>query len=252
MLARLPGTARSCRTSHPCRSSRARRRAVRRSPAAPRGQATASGLGLNRRPQPATWPPARRGPARAGVPGRLPRTPSPARCRGWQRPARAGPGSRRPTRPPGPAATSPRPSRPPDLRWPAPAPPPPADRRRCRPATRRGRRQDERGWLAGRPDLAAAPSRWAGRRPGRARIENWHQNLLPAGASRRPAPGLTARPLVRSRLVVGSLVGWESRLRAACCLIWTRSMAVRTRCRSARWARSWGSEPRTRSRSLMW
>ena len=34
-LARLPGTARSCRTTHPCRSSRAKRRAVRRSPTAP-------------------------------------------------------------------------------------------------------------------------------------------------------------------------------------------------------------------------
>src|SRR5215218_863209 len=53
MLARLPGTARSCRTTHPCRSSWASSRAVRRSPAAPHRQATASGLGRNRSPHPA-------------------------------------------------------------------------------------------------------------------------------------------------------------------------------------------------------
>jgi hypothetical protein len=51
MLAAEPGTARSCRTAHPCRSSGAKRRAVRRSPDAPRRQATASGLGWNRSPQ---------------------------------------------------------------------------------------------------------------------------------------------------------------------------------------------------------
>src|SRR5215210_4579374 len=42
MLARLPGTARSCRTTHPCRSSGPSSRAVRRSPAAPRRQAPAA------------------------------------------------------------------------------------------------------------------------------------------------------------------------------------------------------------------
>jgi hypothetical protein len=49
---RLPATARSCRTAHPCRSSGPSSRAVRRSPAAPRCQATASELGRNRSHQP--------------------------------------------------------------------------------------------------------------------------------------------------------------------------------------------------------
>ena len=51
-VARLPATARSCRTAHPCRSSGPSSRAVRRSPAAPRCQATASELGRNRSHQP--------------------------------------------------------------------------------------------------------------------------------------------------------------------------------------------------------
>jgi hypothetical protein len=54
MLARLRGTARSCRTAQPCRSSGSSSRAVRRSPAAPRRQATASRLGRNHNPQPVT------------------------------------------------------------------------------------------------------------------------------------------------------------------------------------------------------
>src|SRR5829696_710289 len=51
-LARLPGAARSCSTAHPWRSSESSSRAVRRSPAAPRRQALASGLGRNRSLQP--------------------------------------------------------------------------------------------------------------------------------------------------------------------------------------------------------
>jgi len=53
MLARLPGMARSCKTTHPCRSNAAKRRAVRCSPAAPCRHAIASGLGRNRSAEPA-------------------------------------------------------------------------------------------------------------------------------------------------------------------------------------------------------
>src|SRR5215207_2077073 len=76
MLAWLPGTARSCRTAQPCRSSAANRRAVRRSPAAPRRQAMASGLGRNRSPQPAATAasPPRTSPSWGA--SRLPRTPA--------------------------------------------------------------------------------------------------------------------------------------------------------------------------------
>jgi hypothetical protein len=49
-LARLPWTARSCRTAHPCRSSGESRRAVRRSPAAPRRPSDGVWAGLE--PQP--------------------------------------------------------------------------------------------------------------------------------------------------------------------------------------------------------
>src|SRR5512132_1332 len=77
MLARLPRTARSCRAAHPCRSSGPISRAVRRSPAAPRRQATASGLGRNRSAQPATRAASapRASPSRDA--SRLPRTPPP-------------------------------------------------------------------------------------------------------------------------------------------------------------------------------
>src|SRR5829696_6994403 len=75
MLAWLRGTARSCRTAQPCRSSAAKTRAVRRSPAAPRRQATASGLGWNRSIQPAAMAASapRTSPSRGAT--RLPRTP---------------------------------------------------------------------------------------------------------------------------------------------------------------------------------
>ena len=85
-------------------------------------------------------PPARRRPVPAGAPAGCQGLPQRHRSQEWRLPARAGSGSRRPTRPPGSAATWPGRSRLAGPRWPAPAPPPPADRRRCRPATRRGRR----------------------------------------------------------------------------------------------------------------
>jgi hypothetical protein len=141
MLARLPGTARSCRTAQPCRSSGAKRRAVRRSPAAPRRQATASGLGRNRSPQPAS-------------PTASAATISPSRGASWrprapptdtdpeedgdppgQSPGPGGPlGSPQP--PPGRLGGAARPAH----AGPHPAAPPPADRFRCRPAAPRGRR----------------------------------------------------------------------------------------------------------------
>ena len=66
------------------------------------------------------------------------------------------------------------------------------------------------------------------------------------------------RPVVavRVRATVGRPGGsaqatWR-RTRAAEWAAWTRSMAVRTCCRSARWAGSWGSGPRARSGSVIW
>jgi hypothetical protein len=76
-LARLPWTARSCRTAHPCRSSGESRRAVRRSPAAPGAQATASGLGLNRSPQPAAMAASAPTTRPSRSTSRRPRTPPP-------------------------------------------------------------------------------------------------------------------------------------------------------------------------------
>jgi hypothetical protein len=76
-LARLPGTARSWRSTHPYRSSGPSSRAVRRSPAAPRRPAIASGLTQNRSPQPATTAASAvtTNPSRGA--NRLPRTPPP-------------------------------------------------------------------------------------------------------------------------------------------------------------------------------
>jgi hypothetical protein len=74
------------------------------------------------------------------------------RSRGGRRPARAGSGSRWPTRPTASAARSRGRSRPAGPRWPAPAPPPPADRHGCRPAVGQARRRrGGRGWPGGRP-----------------------------------------------------------------------------------------------------
>ena len=160
-LAWLPGRARSCRTAQPWHSSAAKSRAVRRSPAAPRRQAMASGLGRNRSPQPAATAAStpRTSPSRGA--SRLPRTPPPDPHQRWRPPATAGRASRRPTRSPAPAATAPGRSRLAGPRWPGPAPPPPADRHRCRPAALRDRRCGGPGrlevGLAERPHRPAGP-----------------------------------------------------------------------------------------------
>src|SRR5215204_4618220 len=85
-------------------------------------------------------PPKRRRPAPAGAPAGCQGLPGQHRSQGWRPPARADSGSRPPTRPPGPAATSPGRSHPAGPPWPAPAPPPPAGLCQCRPAVGQGRR----------------------------------------------------------------------------------------------------------------
>jgi hypothetical protein len=97
VLARLSGTARSCRTTHPSCSSGASSRAVRRSPAAPRRQATASWPGRNRSPSRPRWPPARRGSAPAWAPAGCQELPHRHRCRPATRRGRRPGGRGRPS-----------------------------------------------------------------------------------------------------------------------------------------------------------
>jgi hypothetical protein len=120
MLAAEPGTARSCRTAHPCRASGSSSRAVRRSPVAPRARRWRPGWAGTVAPSRLPWPRARQPPGRAGGPAGGQGLPHRPRCQGWRRPARAGSGSRRPTRPPAGAATARGPSRPAGPRWPHP------------------------------------------------------------------------------------------------------------------------------------
>ena len=104
-------------------------------------------------------------------------------------------------------------------------------------------------WLSGRTDPLGRSSSSKGQ--GR---ELAIGVLLSGGASRRPAPGLAGH--AAGEVAAGWCARWSagvSRVRSAArCLAWTRSMAVRARCRSARWAGSWGSGPRARSGSVIW
>jgi hypothetical protein len=207
MLARLPGTTRSCRTTQPRRSREASRRAVRRSPAARAARRPHLGWVGTAAPSRPPPPPVRQRSVPAEAPAGGLGLPHRRRSRGGRRPAKAGSGPRRPTRPTAAAARSPGRNRPVGPRWPAP-------HRHHRPIGAGADQQlvgviaqvSEDGLEVG---LAERPHRPTGsivivvEGPG---SRAGHRVLLPGGASRRPAPGRAGH--AARQIAAGSFARW--------------------------------------------